>query len=158
MMGRSSVKWLYELPVDFRWQSRLSFEEDSAFEDKQGVRRLEVRQNGEITVLAGYAWDGCTPKVCVLDLLIGVPDGVVDSRTKRPRTYYASLVHDVLYQFLSDGLCIRRKDADRCFLRLMTETKFLWRYPYYWAVRVFGGVFRWLGKVKRKTRGRKVPL
>ncbi len=158
MLCKNSEKWLYELPEDFWWQSGLPFPKDAAFEDKKGVRRLEVRQDGEIRVLASYAWDGCTPKICLFDLLVGVPDGVVDSRTKRPRTYYASLVHDVLYQFLSDGLGIKRRQADHCFLRLMAETKFLWRYPYYWAVRIFGGVFRYIGKRIRKTKGKRVLL
>ncbi len=48
MLCKNSEKWLYELPEDFWWQSGLPFPKDAAFEDKSVVRRLEVRQNGEI--------------------------------------------------------------------------------------------------------------
>jgi len=129
-----------------------------AFEDREGVRWLEVTRTGAITVLSGYAWDGCTPKLCALDLLFGTPDGVVDVRTARPRTYYASLVHDAMYQFLGDGLGLPRGDADRFFLRLMSATGFTLRYVYFAAVRLFGGFFRSAAKKVRKTDGVRVPL
>ncbi len=158
VLCKNSEKWVYRLSEDFKWRSDLKFPKDAAFEDKQGVRRLEVRRDGEIRILANYSWDGCTPKFCVLHLLFGVPDGVIDSTTKHPKTYHASLVHDVLYQFLSDGLGIHRRDADRCFLRLMKETGFAWRYPYFWAVWLFGGVARRIGKLKRGTKGKGVLL
>ena len=44
--------------------------------------------DGAITVLAGYAWDGCTPKFNFFDVLSGTPDGVVDTRTGRSKTGY----------------------------------------------------------------------
>lgn len=157
-MDRNYVKWVFCLEDDYVWNSGLSFPADAMFLDKSGVCRLEVRRNGEIRVPKEYAWDGCTPKVPVLHIMIGIPDGVVDSRTRKPKTYYASLVHDALYQFLSDGLTISRGEADRCFLRLMAETGFALRYPYYIAVRLFGGMFRWLGKKKRKTQGRMITV
>ena len=102
---------------------------------------------------ADYAWDGCTPKFCLLDVLLGVPDGAVDSRTGKVKTYYASLVHDALYQFLDVGLPYNRKDADDFFLCLMEETGFILRQIYYRAVRLFGGSFRWysISYGKKKT-------
>lgn len=96
----NSVKWIYELDVDFTWASGFRFERDWAFQDRTGVTRLILRTNGAITVTKGYAWDGCTPKLCFFDMQIEIPDGVVDSRTRKSKTYYASLVNDALYQFL----------------------------------------------------------
>src|SRR5436309_14115393 len=128
------------------------------FRDKTGAVRLILRQSGRITVTRRYAWDGCSPKVCVFDILLGTPDGVVDSTTKQPKTYYASLVHDALYQFLLDGLPLKRWQADRCFLRLMAETGFAPRYVYWAAVRLFGWLFVAQHRLKRRNRGTKHAL
>ena len=152
-----AAQWLYRLDHGVTWNSGHPFPEDMAFEDSSGRRWLEIRQSGEITVLAGYAWDGCTPKLCVLDILLGTPEGVVDTRTGRPKTYYASLFHDALYQFLGCGLPLERADADRFFLRLMEATNFRPRSLYYVAVRLFGSLFR--GGVKYGPRsGTRTPL
>lgn len=59
--------------------------------------------------------------------VFGTPDGVVDSTTKHPRPYCASLVHDALYQFLLDRLRFHRWQADGCFLQLMATTGFTLR-------------------------------
>jgi len=157
-MCKFKVKWLFVIEQDYSWLSGLAIPEDADFYDKAGVKRLEIRQNGEIKVLKDYAWDGCTPKFCLLDLIFGVPDGVVHERTKRPKTYYASLVHDALYQFLDDGLPLSRKEADLCFLRLMQESDFVLSKPYYFAVRCFGGIFRRAAKRIRKTQGKKLVV
>jgi hypothetical protein len=99
-MCKNYEKWVFTLPSDFTWKSDVAIAEDVSFKDKTGAVRLILRRPDEITVTARYAWDGCSPKLCVWDLLLGTPDGVVDSATKQPKTYYASLVHDALYQFL----------------------------------------------------------
>lgn len=157
-MCRNAERWLYRIERPVTWASGHAFAEDMAFEDRDGVRRLEITKDGHITVLAGYAWDGCTPKFCLMDILFGIPDGVVDSRTGRPKTYYASLIHDVLYQFLGEGLPLTRREIDGFFLRLMSDTGFAFRYVYYAAVRILGGLFRAGAKRVRKTRGKRVPL
>ena len=90
-----TVRWLYRLDEDFAWPSPFPVSHDVAFQDAEGQTRLLITTDGTITVLKGYAWDGCTPKVCFLDLLVGTPDGAVYEGTGRPKTYYASLVHDV---------------------------------------------------------------
>jgi len=155
-MCKLTVKWIYVLENNFSWQSGLTVPEDLAFADKKGVKRLQLRKTGEIVVFKGYAWDGCTPKFCLVDIVFGVPDGVVHETSKRPKTYYASLIHDVLYQFLDDGLALTRRDADNCFLRLMQESNFALSRIYYWAVRAFGGIFRRAAKRVRRTQGRKI--
>jgi len=86
------------------------------------------------------------------------PDGVVHKDTGHPKTYYASLVHDALYQFIPDGLPLGRRHADRFFLLLMAESDFSPRWVYWVAVRVFGGLFRRVMRVKRKTNGSVQPV
>jgi Protein of unknown function (DUF1353) len=152
-MCRNGVDWLYKLEKNYTWQSNHPIAEDLVFKDKKEKVRLLVAKDGTITVMRGYSWDGCTPKFCVLDFLIGTPDGVVHKRTGHPKTYYASLVHDALYQFIPDGLPLGRRHADRFFLQLMAESDFLPRWVYWAAVRVFGGLFRRVMRVKRKTNG-----
>ena len=83
---------------------------------------------------------------------------MVDSTTKQPKTYYASLVHDALYQFLLDDLPLKRWQADRCFLRLMTKTGFAPRYLYWGAVRLLGWAFVAQHRFKRRNRGTKHAL
>jgi len=145
MLCRNAVDWLYRLDRTFTWESGLALPHDLAFRDKQGTVRLVIETSGRITVMRGYAWNGCSPKFCVLDILIGTPDGVVHAGTGKPKAYYASLVHDALYQFLPVAAPVTRRDADRCFLRLLAASDFKPRYVYWLAVRVFGWVVR-LGK------------
>jgi Protein of unknown function (DUF1353) len=152
-MCRDAERWVFTLPVEFRWESGLASPQDLAFHDKTGVVRLIVRRTGEVEIPSAYAWDGCSPKFCVFDLVVGTPDGVVDSRTKQRKTYYASLVHDAMYQFLLDGLPYTRRQVDGCFRRLMAATGFDLRWVYWAAVRTFGWFFVGLHRYKRKNRG-----
>ena len=154
----NSVRWLYVLDQHFTWESGLEIKEDVAFKDKTGVVRLVLEKGGRFTVMRGYAWDGCSPKFCLFDILLGTPDGVVDSRTGRPKTFYASLVHDALYQFVPDGLPLTRRQADQCFLRLLEEAGFRPRMLYYLAVRGLGWLVRRATRYVRKTVGTKIVL
>ena len=155
-MCRHTVRWVFTLPDDFVWHDGPEVKTDASFQDKTGVVRLILRPPRTVIVTSGYAWDGCTPKFCLLDLQIGTPDGAIDSRTKQRKTYYASLVHDSLYQFLLDGLPFSRVQADACFLNLMRETNFAWRYVYWLAVRALGWLFVAQHRFIRKNRGVKV--
>jgi hypothetical protein len=158
MLCRKTVAWLYRLDRSLAWESALPVHEDLVFLDGDGKVRLIVESGGRLTVTRGYAWNGCSPKVCILDLLIGTPDGAVYQPTGRPKAYYASLVHDALYQFLDAGSPITRAQADDCFLRLMGESEFVLRHVYWAAVRVFGG-FVWQGKkAARNWRGEALPV
>ncbi|MDX8387463.1 MAG: hypothetical protein R8M46_02870 [Ghiorsea sp.] len=101
---------------------------------------LLINESGDIVVKgsfgSGYAWDGCTPKWNIFDLLlVGTPDGRTIVNTGKPITYYASLVHDILCQFNED-IGISRKEADDLFLVYLGD--FNLRYVYYIAVRSFG--------------------
>jgi hypothetical protein len=79
-----------------------------------------------LTIPAGYAWDGPT---CALRL---------------EKAMLPSLIHDVLYQFLSTPDMrdrIDRKKADLLFYHAMKANGFLLRGPYYQAVKRFGHLF-----------------
>jgi hypothetical protein len=161
-MSTAAVRWIYVLEDDFvhNISHHLpgGWNQNYAFLDKKGTRRLEIHANGDAKVIKGYAWDGCTPKFSVFDILIGTPDGVPNERTKRPKTYYASLVHDVLYQFMDINPDVPKAKADRIFLELMTRDGFAPRHVYFVAVTIFGGLSHRFTRWKRSYEGRRVSL
>lgn len=114
---------------------------------------ISINKRGLITITpisTGYAWDGCSPKKDVLDLLIGTPDGKTDKDTNKPITYYASLLHDCIYQF-KDEIDISRYEADQLFKLLLKNKNFFWSNVYYRCVRLFGGFYgNWKCKIDRK--------
>ncbi len=153
MLCRKGVRWVYRLERNYSWESSHRLPEDFVFRDGQGKVRLIIEKEGTITVTAGYAWDGCSPKICAFDILLGTPDGIVHAETGRPKTYYASLVHDALYQFLREAAPLTRRDADRFFLRLLKESDFLPAHLYWLVVRVLGWLV-WRGtEAKRQWHG-----
>jgi len=149
-MCKNSVSWIYRLDESESWDSGVAVSRDYAFEDKKGRIRLIVEQSGRLTVTRGYSWNGCSPKVCLFDFVVGTPDGVVHAGTGRPKAYFASLFHDAMYQFLPEGLPYTRPQADEMFLRLLRESDFAPRSIYWAAVRLLGGLtlparVRWRG-------------
>jgi hypothetical protein len=161
-MSQLSVKWIFVLNQDFVFNVRSHLPKDfsrgCAFVDRSGKRRLELHPNGDAKVLANYAWDGCTPKFAIWDIVFGTPDGIPNNKTTKPKTYYASLLHDVLYQFLDVDLPMSRANADRIFLELLTRDGFGPKWVYYAAVRILGGGFRFFTRWKRSYAGKRVPL
>lgn len=154
---KNCVTWLYKLETgDFVWESGHLLPYTMEFRDEKGRLRLVIEKSGRITVRQGYAWDGCTPKICFFDILFGTPDGVVHMASGKPKTYYASLVHDALYQFLPEIPRIAqltRRDADDFFFRIMQEYEFAPRWIYWLAVRLFGGLAMSARRnITRKTR------
>jgi hypothetical protein len=153
-MGKNCAHWLYRIDLNFYWDSGLSISSDYAFSDSSGHVRLIIEAGGRMWVLRGYSWNGCSPKVYLFDLVFGTPDGVVHTVTGQPKTYFASLVHDALYQFLDTSTLFNRRTADDCFLRLMAASDFSLRYLYWLAVRALGwmvwrgkkGIRRWHGQ------------
>ena len=152
-MSSDVARWLYRIDASYTWTSPFRQESDYAFFDAKGRLRLLVERNGAITVTRGYTWNGCSPKFFVLDLLFGTPEGVVNARTAQRKTYYASMVHDALYQFLADGLPLTRVQADRCFLMLMRESSFLLAPVYGRFVRAFGGIVHFATRRYRDWNG-----
>ena len=93
-----------------------------------------------VVVREGYAWDGCSPKFKVDDIIVGVWDGFYDAKTHYPKTYYASLVHDVLCQFFAKHP-LSLRDVDLAFLYLLRENNFMLAVPYYYFVRMWHKTF-----------------
>jgi hypothetical protein len=158
MFCKNSVAWLYRSERSFVWDSGLRVDEDRVFRDADGKVRLIIEASGRITVTRHYSWNGCSPKMCVFDFIVGTPDGVVHARTGRPKTYFASMVHDALDQFLRANSPLSRRQADACFLRLMAESDFALRYVYWAAVRVFGRLVWRAKRASRGWRGTGVPV
>lgn len=153
MSSRNCVRWLYKLTDNYSYESGLPIAEDRVFHDRDGTVRLIYEREGRITITRGYAWNGCSPKFLMFDMLLGTPEGAVHPRTEKPKTYYASMVHDALYQFRPEGLPLARRQADAIFLRLLRESDFSPRWIYWLAVRLFGG-FVGIGlRMKREWKG-----
>lgn len=105
---------------------------------------FSIHPDGKFEIRAslgkGYAWDGCTPKWELLDLIVGTPDGRLDYLTEEPITYYASMVHDILYQF-KDEIPVSRNTADKLFHIIMKQADYWWRGLYFAIVSLFGGIY-----------------
>ena len=90
----------------------------------------------------GYAWDGCSPKFKIKDIYIGVPEAVLNFGTGQSKTYYASLVHDVFYQFSKKVRSfIKRKQVDREFYAILKRDHFRFAPLYYFCVRMLGWIW-----------------
>ena len=128
--------YVYCLKEDYRHQSQIKgrqFENDW----------MKLDLDGTVTVKGtnqqGYAWDGCTPKIKINDVYFGTPEGVLNFVTGQAKTHYASLIHDVFYQFSRQlRPFIRRKEADREFYLILKDHQFKFARFYYLAVRLFG--------------------
>ena len=93
---------------------------------------LSIR-DGVWTVRAGYRWDGNS---CVPDFL-----NRLDPITRKPKTYYSSLCHDIGYRYLRlcpDWFPYTKIQVDYFFFRLMRQSRFRLAWLYYVGVRIFG--------------------
>ena len=105
-------------------------------------------RSGYLVVEQYYSWDGCSPKFTVFGKVFGTPDGKIVKGL--PKTYYASLVHDVLYQNLENkNNPFNRKEIDLLFLYLLRVNDFHAAGLYYLGVRWFGGIYHKLNKRKK---------
>ena len=92
------------------------------------IRGFAKIQFGVLTIQPGYAWDG--------------PSGpTIDT----PDSMRGSLIHDIFYQMMREGLIHKRwrKRVDKELLRITRQDGMpRWRaYPWYWAVRISGGKY-----------------
>lgn len=138
--GKSKV-WKFVSKEDFNWTSTILKGRECNFE------WLKISKDGTITVKGsnkkGYAWDGCTPKWNFLHITWGNFDGKLrkfDSGNYKPYTYYASMIHDVLYQYKRCAP-ITRKEADLIFYNILKKHQFMWSHVFYIGVRLFGWWF-----------------
>ena len=94
--------------------------------------------DGTITIKGtnsrGYAWDGCSPKIKVGDVYFGTSEAVLNYDTGQSKTYYASMVHDVFYQFSKDVRSfVRRKEVDTEFYKILKRDGFRLARLYFWG-------------------------
>ena len=86
------------------------------FRDQKGKARLTLYPQ-TIRIHGGYAWDGCTPKVCIFGKWFGSPDF--------EPTILASLVHDSLLQFhLRGEFPLTREQCDEIFKEILIAQDF----------------------------------
>ena len=112
------------------------------FSDNTGKTRLSISKNGLVRVFKDYSWDGCSPKIKLGDMLIGTPEGAVNSETGYVYTYSASCLHDALYQFIKHPyMPFSRQQIDKIFKNRLDADGFKYSKIYYVAVRLFGGLF-----------------
>jgi len=153
---------IYVLEHDFVYNIKHHLPDDwnagYAFIEKNGARLLEIHPNGDLKIFAQYTWDGCTPKIAVFDILIGVPEGVPSKATGKPKTYYASLVHDALNQFMEVNPDLPKSKINKIFFELLANEKFALRHLYYFFVGVLGGLSHRITKWLRGYDGKRVPL
>ena len=115
--------------------------------------------DGMITVKGtnglGYSWDGCSPKWKLKGMYFGTPEAVLNNETRQSRTYYASLIHDIFYQFSNEvkGI-IKRREADEEFYSILKRDGFKMARLYFWSVRCFGWIWWGKPKILKKLLGR----
>lgn len=137
----SSKVWKFVHHMDFSYQTDILKGRECDYE------WLSISKDGTITVKGsnynGYAWDGCTPKKNFLQITWGNFDGEITKfgpGDYKPFTYYASMIHDVLYQYKRCAP-VTRKEVDLIFYGMLKEAGYMWANVYYWGVRAFGWVF-----------------
>ena len=131
--------YLYCIKKDYLYKSSIKGHD---FENEW----FKLEEDGRVLVKGtnknGYAWDGCSPKIKIKDIYFGTPEAVLNFRTGQSKTYYASLVHDVFYQFSKDVKSfLKRKQVDREFYIILKEDEFRFAGLYYYAVRLLGWMF-----------------
>ncbi len=141
----------FRLFDDFTYATGKTFSKSVTFRDKKNIPRLHISEDGVITIFKNYAWDGCSPKIRMFDwYYVGTPDGTMNKIKGKPKTYFASLVHDALYQFMSHPeMPFKRSEMDKLFFELMRQSEYSLRGLYYVAVRVFGGLYHRVMKCVR---------
>lgn len=128
-------KFTISQPNEYALNRWGSFENQVLKHHPTGKELGRIHSN-TLVVWAGYRTDCCSPKFKLGDFEFGTPDGRVLPSTGYPITLRAALIHDILYATTND---IPRKQVDIIFRDILLEDGFDLAYPYYWAVRLFGG-------------------
>ena len=144
--------YVYCIKEDYQCQTSIK---GRAFENEW----FKLDKEGRVTVKGahykGYAWDGCSPKWKLKEMYFGTPEAVLNNKTRQSRTYYASLIHDIFYQFSNEvkGI-IRRREADEEFYSILKRDGFKMARLYFWGVRSFGWIWWGKPKILKKLLGR----
>lgn len=131
--------YVYCIKNDYQYQSAIK---GRVFENEW----FKLSEDGSVIIKGthqkGYAWDGCSPKFKIKDWYFGTLEAVLNFDTGQSKTYYASLVHDVFYQFAKDVRSfVRRKEVDQEFLNILKRDGLRFAKLYYIFVRWFGWIW-----------------
>ncbi len=150
-----NTNWVFKLNEIVKYSSGWTLSENYIYRDanKNDKIRMVITTDGDIYITPYYSWDGCSPKIFFRDIYIGTPDGIEHKDTQKPKTYYASLFHDALYQFYRKGGPYTIKDADIIFWKIMRKYEFKLTNVYYNAVRIFGKTWKLITDKNRKNLG-----
>ena len=141
--------YIFRLDEDVKISTKRIKHKESWQSDKFHI--FIENETTNITVKNGYEWDGCTPKFHLFDIVFGIPDGVPNPKTNKPKAYFASCVHDILYEHAHIlPSQITRKIADQIFYDELKKANFAPAKIYYFGVRVFGWLW-WRKSLSKKT-------
>jgi len=131
--------YVYCIKEDYPYKSSIT---GRTFENEW----FRLSPDGTITVKGtnkrGYAWDGCSPKMKIGDIYFGTSEAVLNDDMRQAKTYYASMIHDVFYQFNKDvKSLVSRKEVDREFYNILRRDGFRFAKAYYYGVRAFGWIW-----------------
>lgn len=148
-----------------------NIKQDKEFLDDAGNLWMKITKDGKLVVSKGYAWDGNSPKIRILDWgWLGTPDGLMIKN--KPITFSASLVHDALGQFKRDRamppqfksvkwdlwLSPGRHGRDNLYRSLLQKAGFsLWPI-YYLGVATFGPLYDSATVVQKKLDNVTKPI
>jgi len=131
--------YVYCLKENYQYQSAITNRE---FENNW----FKLSKDGTVMVKGtnykGYAWDGCSPKFKIKDWYFGTWEAVLNFDTGQSKTYYASLIHDVFYQFAKEiRKFVQRKEVDKELYSILKRDGMRFAKVYYVSVRLFGWIW-----------------
>ena len=131
---------LYTMPENYPGKIPGAQMPAQVFHSKKGKVLFQCEGEHYI-VMAGYSWNGCSPKRRIFGKVIGVSDGPMTSHRilhyyhTKPMLYLASATHDAFAQFNPKG--ITRKRIDSNFQADMIDVGWKWHQAYYHGVRIW---------------------
>lgn len=133
--------YLYTLKKDFKYTLPHGFRGRvngmiRFYDDK--FKKLAEISDFYITVYSGYSSDGCSPKIKLFNWVVGTPDGPIQD-DGYPQTYWASLIHDVIWQF-NEQSPFASLERDKLFLYMLKKSNWKYSNLYYYAVRLFSKI------------------
>ena len=101
-----------------------------------------IYPDGQAVVKEGYATDGVTPQIPILDWgYVGLPEGRIIKEVMLPSTYREVFLHDSLSQF-KDEIGISRAQGHSEFCRESKRSDFTLGWLYRLGVNLYGMVRR----------------
>jgi hypothetical protein len=101
------ARWLYRIDANYTWTSPFRQESDYAFSTRRAACGCWSSATARSPSRALHL-ERLRSQVLRAGSFVRHAEGVVNARTGHRETYYASMVHDALYQFLADGLPLTR--------------------------------------------------